>query len=330
MISFGWDTETTLVTEAQPVGDLVCVSYSLGDSSGVLGPSEGAGLLRSVLADPEIELVGHNLPYDFQALLSVDPSVEPLVWAAYDAGRVYDTMVAAWLDDIARGCYQSSRKGAYTLAGLMARYLGEHLQKEDTWRLRYGELKDIPIDRWPTEAIEYARLDAVSPVRLRQTIRTVGTGDAPDLGRQCAHHWWLSLVGNHGIATDPERVGALFDKVVTEAAELVQGMVPLGWASFDKKGMHRHPGKVQEYLKRQGYPIKKTPKEGISIDAEACEATGDPLLVGYARLSRLLDCINKDSEYLSLPFVRCSYGLAESGRSTSWGPNLQNLKTENY
>lgn len=330
MISFGWDTETTLITDEQPVGDLVCVSYALGGSSGVLHRAEGLDLMRSVLADPDIELVGHNLPYDFQALLSCDPSLEPLIWAAYDQGRVYDTLVAAWLDDIARGCYAGSRKGAYTISALMARYLGEHLAKEDTWRLRYGELISVPIEAWPQDAVSYAVLDAECPLRLRTTIRTVGTGDAPDLARQCAHHWWLSLVGNHGVKTDQERVQALYDKILTEASEIIRALAPLGWASLDNTGVHRHPGKVQKYIKAQGYPMKATKGGGISIDAEACEMTGDPLLTKYARLSRLLDCINKDSEYLSREYVRCSYGLAESGRSTSWGPNLQNLKTENY
>lgn len=330
MTPFGWDTETTLITDDQPVGDLVCVSYALGAESGVLSPADGIGLLRSVLEDPDTELVGHNLPYDFQALLVVDPTLEPLIWAAYDAGRVYDTLVAAWLDDIARGCFQGSRKGAYTLAALMTRYLGEHLQKLDTWRLRYGELQGIDLDRWPAEAIEYARLDAVSPLRLRTTIKTVSTGDAPDLQRQCAHHWWLSLVGNHGIATDPERVQALYGKILEESTQLVRALAPKGWVSVDHKGIHKHPSKIQKYMQAQGYPLKKTKKGGVSVDAEACEMTGDPALTQYARLSRLLDCINKDSEYLGRKYVRCSYGLAESGRSTSWGPNLQNLKTENY
>lgn len=330
MIPFGWDTETTLITQDKPVGNLVCLSYALGGESGVVSAQDGCQLLGEVLADPSIELVGHNLPYDFQALLGVDPTLEPLVWAAYDAGRVYDTLVAAWLDDIARGCFMGSRKGAYTLAGLMARYLGEHLQKEDTWRLRYGELREVPLSDWPREAIEYARLDAVSPLRLKEVIKTVGTGDAPDLRRQCAHHWWLSLVGNHGIATDPDRVQALYSKILEECTQLVRTLAPLGWVSCDHKGIHRHPSKIQGYIKIKGYASKHTKKGGISTDAEACEMTGDPLLTNYARLSRLLDCINKDSEYLALPFVRCSYGLAESGRSTSWGPNLQNLKTENY
>jgi DNA polymerase I-like protein with 3'-5' exonuclease and polymerase domains len=330
MISFGWDTETTLITQDRPVGQLVCVSYALGDQSGVLSLGDGVSLVREILEDPGIELVGHNLPYDFQALLGEAPDLEPLIWGAYDDGRVYDTLVAAWLDDIARGCYQGSRKGAYTLAGLVARYLGEHLQKEDTWRLRYGELLGVPIEAWPQEAISYATLDAVSPLRLRDTIKTVGEGDAPDLRRQCAHHWWLALTANHGIATDPERVQALYSKILEESTELVRALVPLGWVSVDHKGIHRHPSVVQKYIKSQGYPIKQTKKGGVSIDAEACEMSGDPVLGKYARLSRLLDCINKDSEYLSRPFVRCSYGLAESGRSTSWGPNLQNLKTENY
>jgi DNA polymerase I-like protein with 3'-5' exonuclease and polymerase domains len=303
----------------------------MNDSSGVITPQEGAGLVAAVLRDPEIEIIGHNIAFDFHVLTKVDPTLEPLIWAAYDEGRIYDTMIAAQMDDIARGCFMGSRKGFYTLQALTERYLQEHLEKEDTWRLRYGELVGIPIAEWPREAVEYARKDAIAPVRIRREIKTVATGDAPDLRRQCAYAWALHLMARRGLRTDPQRVQLLFDRITSEASEIVKHLMPLGWLSYDKGGvMHRHPGKVQEYMRGLGVAGKKTAKGRISVDAEACDKSGDIYLQSYSHLGRLLDCINKDASYLCKPEVRCNYGLAESGRTTCWGPNLQNLKTENF
>lgn len=319
---FSYDTETELITDEQPIPDVVCMSWAVEGASGVMAPAEGLDTLQGAL-EAEAEIVGHNVAFDFSVCMKARPELEPLIWAAYDAGRVFDTMIAAQLDDIARGIFRGTRKGAYTLARLAVDYCSIHLEKEDTWRLRYGELKGLPISAWPPEAVEYARLDAATTYDVRKAMH-----EPPDTRAQSAHAWWLHLVAKHGVRTDPDRVTALFDKVTTEAASIIRELLPLGWVSFDKDGtMHRHPSKVKARMVELG-KIKPTKKGDVSVDEEACENSGDPVLMRYSRLSKLLDILNKDSGYLLSPYVRCSYGLAESGRSTSWGPNLQNLKTE--
>jgi DNA polymerase I-like protein with 3'-5' exonuclease and polymerase domains len=325
---FSFDTETERIPEDETCPDGICLSWAVEDMSGVVLIEEGIPILRSALENGA-EIVGHFLPFDFRVCIKHDPSIEPLIWQAYEQGRVYDTMIAAQLDDIARGIFRGTRKGAYTLDRLAIDYLSEELKKgEDTFRLKYGTLKGVPVEQWPAEAIEYARLDATVPLRLRHTIH-----EPPDTRAQSAHSFWLYLVAKHGVRTDQERVMALMQEVTDQAAKIVQNLLPLGWVSFDKHGdMHRHPGEVQKYMIRTGKVTKYTKggKKGpqVSVDNEACEASGDKMLIQYSKLSKLLDVINKDSDYLSRPYVRCSYGLAETGRSTSWGPNLQNLKTD--
>ncbi len=322
-IAFGFDTETELITDEAPIPECVCMSYAMGDQSGLLTPQEGAELLRGMLESEDTELVGHNLAFDFAVMCKVDPTLEPLVWAAYEAGRCFDTLAAAWLDDISRGIFQGARKGMYGLARLSELYLSEYLPKEDTYRLRYGELKGIPIEQWPQEAIDYAVRDASVALRVRFAMH-----EPTDTRVQSAHLWWLFLTSKHGITTDPERVGMLFDAVTEEAGQIVKDLTALGWVSFDKKGeLHRHTKKVQDRMRACGVG-KFTKKGNISVDAEACEASGDKDLIKYARLAKLLDVINKDLEYLAKEVVRCSYGLAETGRTTCWGPNLQNLKVQ--
>lgn len=321
---FSFDTETDLIPEDETTPDGICLSWAVEDMSGVVLIDEGLSILRGALEN-EAEIVGHFLPFDFKVCIKHDPTIEPLIWEAYEAGRVYDTMLAAQLDDIARGIFRGTRKGAYTLERLAIDYLSEELKKgEDTFRLKYGTLKGIPVEQWPHEAIEYARLDATVPLRLRQTIH-----EPPDTRAQSAHSFWLYLTGKHGARTDQARVMALMQEVTDQASLIVRELMPLGWLSYDKDGdMHRHPGQVQAYMVQKGLVSKRTKKGGISVDAEACEASNDPLLKKYSKLGKLLDVINKDSDYLSREYVRCSYGLAETGRSTSWAPNMQNLKTD--
>ena len=325
----GLDTETCLITPEDPTPRIVCLSYHLeGQGSGLVDKHSAVSVAADILATGE-PVVGHNITYDMRVLVRAGLD-ENLVWEAYDNGRIVDTKVKAWLDDIARGVYQGARKGAYTLAACMARYLGEHLEKEDTWRLRYGELIDTPIGEWPEAARTYPLSDAEAPVRLFRAIRTKGDGTTPDLERQCAHMWWLSLMASHGMTVDQERVAALFSQITTDAGEIARQLLPLKWVSFDRKGLHRHPSRVAAYMKKIGKDDRKTKKGAISIDAVACEQSGDENLAAYGKLSRLLDAISKDSKYLGTPVVRCSYGLAESGRTTCWGPNLQNLKKETF
>ncbi len=319
---FSFDTETDLITDDNPLPDVVCLSWAVEGASGVMSPKEGIDTLQNVL-EAEAEITGHNIAFDFSVCMRQRPEIEPLIWSAYEAGRVFDTMIAAQLDDIGRGIFRGTRKGAYTLARLAIDYCSVELKKEDTWRLRYGELKGIPISDWPAEAVEYARLDAATTHEVRKNII-----EPPDTRAQSAHAWWLHLVAKHGVRTDQERASLLFDRVTSEAASIIQELLPLGWVSFDKKGeMHRHPSKVQSRMVELG-KIKPTKKGAVSVDEEACENSGDPVLMRYSRLSKLLDIINKDFGYLLKPYVRCSYGLAETGRSTAWGPNLQNLKTD--
>lgn len=337
------DTETTLITAEEPTGRLVCASYAFEGGKGVVGRADGVELFRRCLKDPDVDITGQNISYDFRVAIRQDPSIEPLVWAAYDAGRVYDTMIAAQLDEIRRGYYIGARKGFYSLEGLADRYLGEKLEKEDTYRLRYGELEGYNPEEWkdlmvsrlrqPTSAADIAHAEAEAQRAIDYPIADADTtlrtrlkiGEIPDLRRQTAHAWWLDLVSTEGFDTDPKAVETLLRNTVDEAAKLAKVLLDHSLIRFDKDGVHRNVKITQDYAVGKGV-VKRTKGGGVSLDAEACEDSGDPVLLAYARFGQLLDIINKDSEYLKLPTVRARYGLAETGRTTCWGPNMQNLK----
>lgn len=339
MLSLALDTETT-VAEGQAVPDLVCVTYATDQANGLLDRHEGLDFARAVLKDPEIELVTHNGPFDYAVLCKQDPALYPVVFEAYETGRCYDTMATAMVDDIARGVYFGTRKGRYGLGDLSEALLSLPMPKgEDTYRMHYGPLIDTPVEQWPAGARDYALLDPVRTLQVRQAMH-----EPNDARRQGAHFWWLHLMSAHGIMTDAPRVQSLLQATVKEVSALYRELEPLGLVDIGKnskgeEAIRKKEGVVRARVEKalgdnapRTDASKTHPRGQIQISAEVCEATGpdgqylDPVLAKFARLNALLDVINKDAEYLTSEIVRCRYGLAETGRSTCFAPNLQNLK----
>ncbi len=343
MMRLALDTETT-VTEDQSVPDLVSVGYATDEAHGLLHRIEGQAFAEDVIKSPDIEMALHNAPFDFAVFAKVNPTLYPAIFEAYETGRVVDTMTFAMCDDIARGVYFGTRKGRYGLGDLSEALLGESMAKgDDTFRLRYGELINTPISLWPKEAIDYAQDDPIKTLRVSRQIF-----EPEDARRQSAHAWWLHLMSSHGVMTDRARVQQLLTSVVKECAELCngdpatnfKGLIAEGLVRLDKDGeLHSNLKQVRQRIEAalgsnapRTEPSKTYPNGQIQTSAEVCEAVDangnylDPLLAKYSRLVALLDVVNKDSKYLEQEIVRCRYGLAETGRSTCFAPNLQNLK----
>jgi len=70
-------------------------------------------------------------------------------------------------------------------------------------------------------------------------------------------------------------------------------------------------------------------EEHVCLDEDACNATEDDLLITYAEFGTLTKVLSNDVEALSqglhLP-IHTHYSLAETGRTTSSKPNIQNLR----
>lgn len=321
------DTETEAVDFAvNPYPRLACVSFATEGSSGVLDRADGLTLCEALLNDPTSDLVLYNAAFDWSIIAHEAPNLEPLIWEAYDNGRITCLEIASKLDDIARGCYEPKRKGAYTLQTKLIDYCSIEVEKEDTYRLRYGELIDTPIDQWPEEALTYARKDAEVLLPFREAIFL-----PEDTHRQTGYDFALTLTAKQGLRTDQARVQALMNSTLEKASELCQKLYKKGWITFEGNDIKRNEKKVKEYASTlenvaRTEPSKTYPNGQVSISADACEQSGDPDLVEYAQLATYLDVLNKDAKYLLREVVRTTYGLAESGRTTSYKENLQNLK----
>jgi DNA polymerase-1 len=70
-------------------------------------------------------------------------------------------------------------------------------------------------------------------------------------------------------------------------------------------------------------------EEHVCLDSDACAASEDQLLIDYAELSTLKKTLSNDIPALEAGIVwpvHTRYGLAETGRTTSSKPNIQNLR----
>lgn len=167
-----YDTETRATSPGCKAPPMACLTWQArGDErpSIVHGTDPRArALYEGWVRNPNVHLVGHFIAYDNAVAAAAWPDLIPEIFAAYEAGRMHDTMIREKLWDIALGRYRGfyNEHGewvsiSYDLGDVARRRAGIHLKK-DGWRKRYGEFLDIPLEQWPARAeqlIARARAD---------------------------------------------------------------------------------------------------------------------------------------------------------------------------
>jgi|SRR5579859_2998755 len=162
----------------------------------------------------------------------------------------------------------------------------------------------------------------------------------------------LNLSSAHGLKTDPPGVDMLRDEVRSQLEEVTQELQLAGLVrengTRDTKAAKR---KMIEACVRERLELPRTDghkdsqgkckkldgtavpdgspecEEHISLDADACERSEDEILIAYAELSTLTKVLSNDVEALAKGVmwpIHTRYGLAETGRTTSSKPNIQN------
>lgn len=176
-----WDTETALIRPACLAPPLVCLTWQEpGQAAEIAHRFTVESRFRGWLEDPEVLFVGHNVAFDFAVLSEHFPHLRSLVFAAYGANRVTDTMLRQQLLDIAAGCYRGrvDSKGRrvvykYDLESLAKRCAGMELQK-DAWRTSYASFLDTPLDQWPARALEVQEQGRARLLIIEQQIKDAG------------------------------------------------------------------------------------------------------------------------------------------------------------
>src|ERR1700759_3299956 len=155
------DTETRLIEAGRLDPDLVCVSYCDDDMEPVLYHQDDPDLEDLLRGWFETEhIVGANFSFDACVIIRRFPNLLGAILRAYDEGRIHDVQLRQRLLDLAEGSLDFETlidgppaKRFYSLAGRYDRYgFGLMPKGEATWRLRYGELNNTPLEDWPQSA----------------------------------------------------------------------------------------------------------------------------------------------------------------------------------
>ncbi len=180
-----------------------------------------------------------------------------------------------------------------------------------------------------------------------------------DQYRQARAYFALHLSSTWGLRTDPEGVEILRRETQAAYDELEEDLIEVGLVrnnktkSRDTKAakarmirvceeekltLRRTDGHAEddpEKNKCKDAEGKKLPPgddacvEHVCLDADACTASGDDVLEAYSELSTLKKVLTNDVAMLTkgvLYPVHTRYGFAETGRTTSSKPNIQNLR----
>jgi hypothetical protein len=238
--ALGFDTETYAMVPGCKIPPLVCGSAGwLGDDGTVQGEfldkEQAMYLFAQLLEDKRKIITGANITFDLSVMalraakLGVD--IMPQIFDALEEQRVYDLLLAESLHAIAEGHHEldprtmgpirnaEGKQGRYSLYACVDMVLGRQDAKaNDEWRLRYGELDNIPLELWPQTAKDYPVDDA------RNTIECAlaQTGHLPSL--QVAHR-----MGNNHRCVDGSQDLARTKKMVavaygaTEPCEVCKG-----------------------------------------------------------------------------------------------------------
>lgn len=354
MEPFALDFETERFGPGNMAPRPVCLSWAQGTESGVVHWSEARDIVEKAITG-DGPVVSANMAYDMGVAASAWPDLVPKIFNAYERGVMSDVQIRQKLIDIASG---EVRRHRYSLAALAKRYWGTEVDKgEDTWRLRYAELRDLPINEWPPAAVEYARKDAElhrDTWLFQQHELTVDNilDVVHDEPAQARAHFALHLMSAWGLITDAKGVADLRRICEERMEQLKGGLAEEGLLALKTKKGTEWTRKVRvaqqrmlDLLKWEGVSLttkgKEVKKERgersewqqvkyVCVDSEACRDSGDTLLAEYAEYAATSNLLGGHvvamEKGIEAPIHSRFEVLMETGRTSSSGPNVQNIR----
>lgn len=310
---WGWDTETFLKRRGLAAPRMVCGTWSNGVEDFIGTPKQTIQFLADALERGE-HLVGVATAYDLVVAAAMEPDLLPLIFKAGDAGQFHDCAIREALHDIAidklfkdyktgksfakRDPETGEMSGRYSMQILMMRHFEIDISSEktgDVWRFKYAKLEGVPFERWPKEAIDYAKRDAR---RAREIcVAQKNHRNKHDEPAQMRASIAIQLMVTWGFRTD----GAYLDHLEKEVDAL--------WNSareeFSKVGIFR-PNGTKDTARlaamvsaAYGGKPPKTPTGKISTDRDTLTGSGDPTLERFGSLGK-----NDKRKTLYIPALR--------------------------
>ncbi|MBL8994508.1 MAG: hypothetical protein JNM63_14280, partial [Spirochaetia bacterium] len=239
-----FDTETELIQDHVVPRLALATSFDENEAI-VIHPDQALEFLR---VHQDQEFVFHNAAFDFWVLFehfaktSASDLGTSLLWRLLDGHQIHDTMVLDLLLRIARGERKSSSRN---LAELCRDFLGQDLlNKEDPYRIRYGEIIGKDFENVEKNFFEYAAKDAVATYYIYRCLLDeawqyhddIGVGaSGQNLKRygfmteqiQIKAAVALAKIERDGIAIDPDHIATLKSEFQREIQEHFETLATL-------------------------------------------------------------------------------------------------------
>ena len=336
---FAADFETCLIQPGLPAPPPVCLAaWREGARPDLIPSSSGWGPMREQLKRIfSGQSVWFNAPFDIGVALQWFPGLIDQIFEALDSGRVYDLAILERLIEISEG-----RPARYdNLASITARYGVAELDKESSPRLDYARLLGRPLSEYPESYIQYPKKDAESTGRTWERARSRGKRVSLEaIASETRAAVWLHLCASWGVRTNAENVESL-RRAATEAVEQLREQVEsygfirpdgskdtkvIKQAVWDAYGESPPLAKTGQQRVKDGLPWEL---KHIATNKVALADSGEPRLEGFAKYGEWAAVLNKDIDMLrgglELP-IHTRYGMADTTRTTSSGPNMQNFR----
>jgi DNA polymerase-1 len=284
-------------------------------------------LLTEALKDPQVQIVAHNASYEILTMLAHSVDWRPLVFAKLKAGGFSCTMLREKLLRIGKG---DRREGFGLDDCLEAHGIPIKLDKQCSWRVRFGSLYGLDVEQWPQEAVDYAKGD----IAVRDLWRAqAAQGDRwfvnehPQVEAAVA----LALSSAWGLRTDPVAASKLYDATVTEIELDRKVLAQAGLLKFKPDGScSKDKAKAEQMLvdayrrlgksEPRGEPTEKMLAAGkpgnVKLDEEACLGAEDEILAAYTRYGQANTLLSKIKR-LQHPLIQPSMNtLVATGRTS--------------
>jgi hypothetical protein len=357
---FYWDYETFPIEPSLLAPPIVCMSYAYdhdpvrlvhvrpGFSDLPMNTPEHTDLeliLWRALKDDNVAIVAHQAAYEILCTLAYRPSWVSLVFGKLRKGLVYCTITLEKQIRKARG----DRTEGYGLDDLAAKYKVSPIpDKSCKWRTRYGELFEFPLSQWPQDAIDYSLGDIAAREIFRAQVERSNHAEYASNAHEVRSKIALALTSATGFPTDLHAAQRLYDDTVVKLEEYKQIVLANKLARWEVKGGQRVVVKtkaaaearlLEAYAKQgrpppRGEPTAKmveaavakgqhpdTVEGNLKLDEEACELSGDPILLAYSKFGQAGTLLKKVRRPLIAAQlkqrIQCRYNeLVATGRTS--------------
>lgn len=336
MIVGSLDGESCLFRDGLKAPPPVSFQWHSEGEEGIAVWHEQREFLRRVLTHANV-IVGVNLAYDTAMILNWHPDLAPLVWDAYNDGRIIELGVYERLGEVARG----RPRGFNSLDMMSRRYGIGGLDKDpDGPRTDYGRLMGLPLSEWPQRHIDYALEDVrVGCELFRRQHAKLGPHVPWELLQEASqHHLWMGLTSAWGLRSDARAlkhlsasVHANLDRLTRMAQELgfvrdsgstnqtairaavseaFNGRPPMTTESKDRaakqaasrarwEAVLADPAQVKDHRRARSYLARQGPfVPQVSIAKDTLIMSGDEALMTLAGWGEVRAIANKDLKLL--------------------------------